>query len=106
MTDRMNNSSMDLKAVVICGHGLHCISYQDMFRKFDVWINASDHRGHSVSLVNVNCCVSALLDPRVRKLYQQADLLGIDSMPFLHIARLLKNKHSDRLYAPDMMLET
>jgi N-acetylglucosaminyldiphosphoundecaprenol N-acetyl-beta-D-mannosaminyltransferase len=77
-----------------------------MFRRFDVWIRDRDGRRHSVAAVNVNCCVSGLLVPDVRALYQKADLLGIDSMPFLYVARILKNKKSDRLYAPDMMLET
>lgn len=85
---------------------LECISYDEMFSRFDEWTRGRDARGHSVAAVNVNCCVSGLLDRKVRALYQKADLLGIDSMPFLMVARALKNKRSDRLYAPDMMLET
>ena len=93
------------KTMRFLGLPLHCISYEDMFRTFDGWINGQKNRGHSVALINVNCCVSGLLNPNLRRLYQQADLLGIDSMPFLRIARFAKNKSSDRLYAPDMMLE-
>jgi N-acetylglucosaminyldiphosphoundecaprenol N-acetyl-beta-D-mannosaminyltransferase len=95
----------NFKTIRFLGLSLHCVSYQDTFRQFDDWIRSRSNRGRSVALVNVNCCVSGLLDRNVRRLYQQADLLGIDSMPFLHIARLLKNKACDRLYAPDMMLE-
>jgi N-acetylglucosaminyldiphosphoundecaprenol N-acetyl-beta-D-mannosaminyltransferase len=105
----MNNSQQGLletvKTIRFLGLSLHCVSYQDTFRKFDEWINGRTSRGHSVALVNVNCCVSGLLNRDIRRVYQQADLLGIDSMPFLHVARLLKNKASDRLYAPDMMIE-
>jgi N-acetylglucosaminyldiphosphoundecaprenol N-acetyl-beta-D-mannosaminyltransferase len=105
----MNNSQLSLletvKTIRFLGLSLHCVSYQDTFRQFDEWISRRTTRGHSVALVNVNCCVSGLLDRNTRRLYQRADLLGIDSMPFLHIARLLKNKSSDRMYAPDMMLE-
>ena len=105
MNYRLENTTPKLKKIRFLGLDLHCISYQDMFREFDGWI-ASAGRGHNVALINVNCCVSGLLNRTVRNLYQQADLLGIDSMPFLYLARLFKNKHSDRLYAPDMMLET
>jgi N-acetylglucosaminyldiphosphoundecaprenol N-acetyl-beta-D-mannosaminyltransferase len=105
----MNNDQQRLaentKTIRFLGLPLHCVSYQDTFQMFDGWIHGRPGRGRSVALINVNCCVSGLLDRDVRRLYQQADLLGIDSMPFLHIARLLKNKSSDRLYAPDMMLE-
>ena len=94
------------KHIRFLGLDLECITYQEMFEKFDYWIGGQGSRGYGVAAVNVNCCVSGLLDARIRELYQGADLLGIDSMPFLYAARLLKNKRSDRLYAPDMMLET
>ena len=38
-------------------------------------------------------------------MYQRADLLAIDSMPFLRIARLLVNRRSDSMYGPDMIRE-
>ena len=105
----MNNGQPSLaenaKTIRFLGLALHCVSYQDMFQIFDEWTSVRTRRGRSVALINVNCCVSGLLDRNVRKLYQQADLLGIDSMPFLRIARALRNKSSDRLYAPDMMIE-
>jgi len=106
MTHSTNYTARQIKKIRFLGLDLHCISYQDMFCRFDEWIKTSDGRGRNVALINVNCCVSGLLNRNVRTLYQQADLLGIDSMPFLYLARLLKNRHSDRLYAPDMMLET
>ena len=94
------------KTIRFLGLSLECISYTEMFERFDGWIAQPKERAHSVAAVNVNCCVSGLIDPKVRTLYQQADLLGIDSMPFLFLARTFKNKLSDRLYAPDMMLES
>jgi N-acetylglucosaminyldiphosphoundecaprenol N-acetyl-beta-D-mannosaminyltransferase len=106
MNDSLEDSVPKLKTIRFLGLDLHCISYQDMFCKFDEWINARYGRGHSVALINVNCCVSGLLNRNLRTLYQQADLLGIDGMPFLYLARQFKNRNSDRLYAPDMMLET
>jgi len=106
MNTTSEKSSDAPKSIRFLGLSLECISYAGMFLRFDEWIRNRGQRGHAVAAVNVNCCVSGLLDSRLRRLYQQADLLGIDSMPFLYAARLLKNKHSDRLYAPDMMLET
>ncbi len=94
-----------VKTIRFLGLDLQCVSYQEMFCHFDRWI-ADSSRGHSVALINVNCCVSGLLDRHIREIYQNADLLGIDSMPFVYMARLLVNKHSDRLYAPSMMIET
>ena len=106
MTDHLTKPIQEPKRIRYLGLSLECISYHDMFNRFDEWISQRNSRGHGVAAVNVNCCVSGLLNPELRKLYQQADLLGIDSMPFLYVARAFKNKRSDRLYAPDMMLET
>ncbi len=94
------------KTIRFLGLDLRCISYAEMFGQFDAWIREHGGRGRSVALINVNCCVSGLLDRRIREMFQQADLLGIDSMPFLAVARLLKNRRCDRLYAPDIMLES
>lgn len=88
----------------LLGLDLDCISYEQMTRKFDQWIAAPKRRAHTVALINVHCCVSGLLHPEVRRVYQHADLRGIDSMPFLHLARLFKDRAADRLYGPDVML--
>lgn len=89
----------------ILGIDIDCISYKEMMDRFDDGIQNGAKQAFSVALVNVNCCVSALLDPKVRHVYQRADMRGLDGMPFLYLARLLKNRNCDRLYAPDMMLE-
>ena len=85
---------------------MDCLSYEDMHRTFREWLSDKESRSHSLALINVNCCVSALRDKRLVKLYNTADILGIDSMPFLRWARAFHNKKADRLYAPDLMLET
>jgi len=87
------------------GLDLDCISDQQMLAKFDRWIDAPSRCGRSVALVNVNCCVAGLLNRKIRETYHRADLLGIDSMPFVYLARVLKNRRTDRLYGPDVMLK-
>ncbi len=89
----------------ILGIKLNCVSYAEMMDRFDAHIHNSAGRAFSVALVNVNCCVSALMDSNVRRVYQNADLRGVDSMPFLYLAKMLKARSADRLYAPDMMLK-
>ena len=84
---------------------LDCISYKDMYNLFDQWLANKDSPSHTLSLVNVNCCVSALNEPKIREIYNSADIVGIDSMPFLKWARAFYNNESDRFYAPDLLLE-
>ena len=89
----------------ILGINLDCLSYTDMYPIFDLWLSDKNDRSHSLALVNVNGCVSALFDKRLRDIYNSADLVGIDSMPFRYWARTFYRKDSDRFYAPDLMLE-
>jgi N-acetylglucosaminyldiphosphoundecaprenol N-acetyl-beta-D-mannosaminyltransferase len=93
------------KTLRLLGLNLNCISYDDMFRIFDHWLRADSNRGFSVALINAYGSVSGLLDLRVRQLYQEADLLGVDGRPFLYLARLLRNTKSDQLCAPEMILQ-
>jgi N-acetylglucosaminyldiphosphoundecaprenol N-acetyl-beta-D-mannosaminyltransferase len=95
MNDKMN----------ILGIKMDCLSYGEMHRTFDRWLADKESRSHTLALINVNCCVSALFDRRLVDLYNSADIVGIDSMPFLKWARSFYKKNSDRFYAPDLMLE-
>jgi N-acetylglucosaminyldiphosphoundecaprenol N-acetyl-beta-D-mannosaminyltransferase len=89
----------------ILGINMDCLSYADMHQIFNVWLSDKESRSHSLALINVNCCVSALFDKRLVGLYNKADIVGIDGMPFLRWARAFYNKKADRFYAPDLMLE-
>lgn len=89
----------------ILGVNIDCLSYKEMYPLFDNWLADKSSRSHSVALVNVNACVSALFDKRLYEIYNSADIAGIDGMPFLFWARLFYRKGIDRFYAPDLMLE-
>jgi N-acetylglucosaminyldiphosphoundecaprenol N-acetyl-beta-D-mannosaminyltransferase len=88
----------------ILGIDMDCISYDEMERTFDDWLANKESPARSLALVNVNCCVSALFDQKLRGIYNTADIVGIDSMPFLKWARAFYKKECNRLYAPDLML--
>jgi N-acetylglucosaminyldiphosphoundecaprenol N-acetyl-beta-D-mannosaminyltransferase len=93
------------KKMNILGINMDCLSYEDMHQIFRDWLSDKESRSHSLALINVNCCVSALFDPPLVDLYNSADIVGIDSMPFLRWARAFYKKGCDRFYAPDLMLE-
>jgi N-acetylglucosaminyldiphosphoundecaprenol N-acetyl-beta-D-mannosaminyltransferase len=76
-----------------------------MHQAFDWWISDKRRPSLTVAGVNVNCAVSALRDPKTFRCYQSAGVRGIDSMPFLWLARALTRRRLDRLYGPDMIVE-
>lgn len=94
-----------MKKMNMLGINLDCLSYEEMYTIFDQWLAEKQSRSHSLALINVNCCVSALFNKSLRKLYNSADIKGIDGMPFLYWARAFYHRQSDRFYAPDLMLE-
>ncbi|MGH2536155.1 MAG: WecB/TagA/CpsF family glycosyltransferase [Candidatus Promineifilaceae bacterium] len=87
------------------GIEMHCLSYPELFPLFDAWLANKSAPSRSIACVNVNCCVSALFDRRLRAIYNQADIAGMDGMPFVRWARAFHYPAADRLYAPDLMLE-
>lgn len=89
----------------ILGINMSCLSYDEMYPIYNQWLSDKSSRSHSLAVINVHICVSALFSKKLRDMYNSADLVGIDSMPFLKLARVLYNKKCDRFYAPDLMLE-
>jgi N-acetylglucosaminyldiphosphoundecaprenol N-acetyl-beta-D-mannosaminyltransferase len=98
---RVNSDQVKMNML---GIDMNCVSYREMEAVFDQWLSNKESKAHSLALVNVNCCVSALFDRSLRDIYNSADLIGIDSMPFLKWARIFYKSDADRLYAPDIML--
>lgn len=84
---------------------MDCLSYEDLFVIFDNWLSNKNSRSHSIALANVNCCVSALFDRRLKEIYESADIVGIDSMPFLRWSRTFYSKNCDHVNAPDLFLK-
>jgi N-acetylglucosaminyldiphosphoundecaprenol N-acetyl-beta-D-mannosaminyltransferase len=93
------------QTVRVLGLRLHCLSYGEMHEAFDWWISDRTRPSLAVALVNVNCSVSAIKDPKSFSCYQAAGIRGIDSTPFRWLAQLISGRKLDRLYAPDIMLE-
>jgi N-acetylglucosaminyldiphosphoundecaprenol N-acetyl-beta-D-mannosaminyltransferase len=89
----------------ILGINMSCLSYEEMYPIFDEWLQDKTSRAHALAVINVHICVSALFNKKLRDIYNSADLVSIDSMPFLKWARTFYNKKSDRFYAPDLLLE-
>lgn len=89
----------------ILGINMNCVSFEDMYVIFDGWLSNKTTRAHRLAVINVHICVSALFNKELRNLYNSADLVGIDSMPFVRWARYFYNKKSDHLNAPDLLRE-
>ena len=88
----------------ILGIEMGCMSYDDMYILFDNWLRDKSTRSHAVAAINAYGCVCGVLDKHVRRAFNAADIVGIDSMPFVYWARRFYEPRTDRLYPPDMIL--
>lgn len=93
------------KKMNILGINMDCLSYEEMYPIYDSWLSDKTSRSHCLAVINVHICVSALFDKKLRDLYNSADLIGIDSMPFLKWARRFYYGQSDHYNAPDLLRE-
>jgi N-acetylglucosaminyldiphosphoundecaprenol N-acetyl-beta-D-mannosaminyltransferase len=89
----------------ILGIRMDCLSYEEMYPIYDSWLSDKTFRSHCLAVINVHICVSSLFDKGLRDMYNSADLVGIDSMPFLKWARRFYYKKSAHYYAPDLLRE-
>jgi len=94
-----------MKVMNMLGINISCLSYADMYPIFDEWLADKSSRSHSLAVINVHICVSALFDKKLRDMYNNVDLSGSDGKPFLIWARKFHNNESERFYAPDLMNE-
>jgi N-acetylglucosaminyldiphosphoundecaprenol N-acetyl-beta-D-mannosaminyltransferase len=86
------------------GTDVDILSYDQLFTQCHDWLQDKYARSKHIACVNVNCAVESYLDPEIRTMFSQADILGADSMPFVYWIKLMTGQPCDRLYAPDIVL--
>jgi N-acetylglucosaminyldiphosphoundecaprenol N-acetyl-beta-D-mannosaminyltransferase len=87
------------------GIGVDVLTYEDMLQKCDEWLGQKKARSRHIACVNVNCVVEALLHPPIKAMFNTADIVGPDGMPFVYWIRLVSGKRCDRFYAPDIVTQ-
>lgn len=93
-----------MKKVNFIGTDVDIITYQDLFKQCDNWLTDKQARSKHIACVNVNCAVESYLHPEIKEIFNQADISGADSMPFVYWIKFVTGKNCDRLYAPDIIL--
>jgi N-acetylglucosaminyldiphosphoundecaprenol N-acetyl-beta-D-mannosaminyltransferase len=86
------------------GVRLDAITYEQMFALIDSWISNKNGRSHHIACINVFCVTLALEDPRLKQIYNGADIAGADGLPFVRWIRRFSGRLCDRLAAPDTIL--
>lgn len=102
----LQHASIDMKNQVnFLGVGLTPVTYSQLFSLVDEWIKNKSGRSHHIACVNAYCCALAIKNKEVKRIYNSADITGVDGMPFVRWIRLFKRQKCDRIAAPDTILE-
>jgi len=96
---------MSFHKINILGLNIDALTYDAMIETCDAWLQEKKSRSHHIACVNVNCCVEAYLNGKLKELFNKADIVGPDGMPFVYLIRRIYKKKCDRIYAPDVLLQ-
>jgi N-acetylglucosaminyldiphosphoundecaprenol N-acetyl-beta-D-mannosaminyltransferase len=87
------------------GVGVEAITYEDMFKKADRWLQDKGARSHHIACINAYCVTLALQNERLAKIYNGADISGPDGIPFVKWIKTFLKVPCDRFAAPDISLQ-
>ena len=93
------------KITNMLGIGLDSITYNDVFALIDEWICNKSSRSHHIACINAYCVTLALNNERLARIYNGADIVGPDGMPFVWWIKRTRKVPCDRIAAPDTILE-
>jgi N-acetylglucosaminyldiphosphoundecaprenol N-acetyl-beta-D-mannosaminyltransferase len=87
------------------GVELDALTYEEMYELVDVWIADKTSRSHHIACVNAYCVTLANKFKRLKEIYNRADIVGADGMPFVRWIRIFNKLSCDRFAAPDIILK-
>jgi N-acetylglucosaminyldiphosphoundecaprenol N-acetyl-beta-D-mannosaminyltransferase len=93
----------DLDSMNFVGVGVHILTYQDMFERIASWISDKKTRSHHIACLNAFGLSLTIDDPKLKEIFNRADIAGPDGMPFVRWIRLFSGQECDRFYAPDIV---
>ena len=94
-----------MNQVNFLGIGLDPITYDELFRKIDTWKLDKKGRSHHIACINAFNVALALKNEKLKRIYNSADVVGADGMPFVKWIRTVNRQHCDRIAAPDTILK-
>jgi N-acetylglucosaminyldiphosphoundecaprenol N-acetyl-beta-D-mannosaminyltransferase len=69
------------------GVGIEAITYGEMEARVDHWLADKSSRSHHIACLNAYCISLAMLNDRLRRIYNHADISGPDGIPFVRWIR-------------------
>lgn len=93
-----------LDHVNFLGVGINPVTYEKLFTLIDKWSSDKTDRSYHIACINAYNIALSLKNERLRTIYNAADIVGADGMPFVRWIRRVNKKACDRIAAPDTIL--
>lgn len=81
------------------------LTYGDMFERIDRWLTDKTSRSHHIACINAFCSTLAMSDERLCRIYNGADIVGADGMPFVWWINWTTGVKCDRFAARDTLVQ-
>ena len=86
------------------GLKVQALTYNNLFDKVDHWITDKTDRSHHVAIINAYCASMSLKDAKLKKIYNDADLIGPDGRPFVYWLRFFLKTACDQFDASSIVM--
>ena len=87
----------------VLGVGISAINIPLAVQTIDDWIETKQK--NYVCVTGVHGVMESQYDNELRQIHNNAGMVTPDGMPMVWLSKLAGNKHVDRVYGPDLMLE-
>jgi N-acetylglucosaminyldiphosphoundecaprenol N-acetyl-beta-D-mannosaminyltransferase len=87
------------------GIEVESLTYHDLYHKVDDWLTTKGKRSKHIAVINAHCVMSAYKDERVREIYNKADIVGPDGMPFVSWLRFFRRTSCDQFDATNVLIK-
>lgn len=94
-----------MNEVNFLGIGMNPVTYEELFRKIDKWRSNKQGRSYHIACVNAYNIALSLKNEKLKRIYNSADIVGADGMPFVKWIRKVNKLPCDRIAAPDTILQ-
>jgi N-acetylglucosaminyldiphosphoundecaprenol N-acetyl-beta-D-mannosaminyltransferase len=92
-----------VRRVNILGVGVSALTMAQALRTIDDWVAHDEH--HYVCVTGVHGVMESQHDAVLRRIHNAAGLVTPDGMPLVWLSRLKGERHVERVYGPDLLLE-
>ncbi len=82
---------------------IEAVTFSTLFDMVDEWLKDKNSRSHHVAIINAYCATLAFQNQKLAEIYNDADLVGPDGMPFVYWLRTFLNAPCDQFDASSLV---